>query len=179
MLKRKKKHTVPGLNTTSTADISFMLLIFFLVTTSMDSDKGLGRQLPPMDPEEQQEVQDVDRNKVLTFHVLPGGKLTKDDVEAKIDKQLRRDIRHFIIEKGPRHIIELRVERDADYDSYFQLQNTIVLAYKEIRDAASQKKYGRDYNKLTEEQRDEITKLYPQRIQETTIALGPAEGTGL
>ena len=44
---RRRKREVPGLNTTSTADISFMLLIFFLVTTNMDVDKGLIRQLPP------------------------------------------------------------------------------------------------------------------------------------
>ena len=42
----KKKRKMPGLNTSSTADISFMLLIFFLVTTSMDTDTGLGRTLP-------------------------------------------------------------------------------------------------------------------------------------
>ena len=47
---------IPELNTTSTADISFMLLVFFLVTSSMDSDKGLRRQLPPPPQEEQQPV---------------------------------------------------------------------------------------------------------------------------
>ena len=49
MLIRRRRHTVPKLDATSTADISFMLLTFFLVTTSMDSDKGLIRQLPPAD----------------------------------------------------------------------------------------------------------------------------------
>ena len=48
----RKKRQVPSLNTTSTADISFMLLILFLVTSSMDIDKGLTRQLPPLTPEE-------------------------------------------------------------------------------------------------------------------------------
>ena len=46
MIFRRKRREVPGLNTTSTADISFMLLVFFLVTTSMDVDKGMNRQLP-------------------------------------------------------------------------------------------------------------------------------------
>lgn len=45
----RRKRTVPQLNATSTADISFMLLIFFLVTTSMDLDKGLGKKLPPVE----------------------------------------------------------------------------------------------------------------------------------
>ena len=55
MIIQRSKHRVPGLNTTSTADISFMLLIFFLVTTNMDVDKGLSRQLPPANKEENQQ----------------------------------------------------------------------------------------------------------------------------
>ena len=43
----KKKRKVPAMNATSSADIAFMLLIFFLITTSMDTDKGLARRLPP------------------------------------------------------------------------------------------------------------------------------------
>lgn len=166
MFRNRKRHSVPGLNTTSTADISFMLLIFFLVTTSMDSDKGLGRQLPPQNPEEQQEVRDVDRTKVLTLHLMEGGRLTADDREAVIGNDLRRDLRRFIIEKGRTHIIELQVDRSADYDSYFRLQNQIVRAYAEIRDAAARKKYGRAFGKCDDGQREEITTMYPQRIQE-------------
>ena len=51
----RRKRTVPQLNATSTADISFMLLIFFLVTTSMDLDKGLGKKLPPVEKSKQEE----------------------------------------------------------------------------------------------------------------------------
>ena len=51
---RRRRHEVPGLNTTSTADISFMLLIFFLVTTSMDIEKGIVRQMPPADNQQEQ-----------------------------------------------------------------------------------------------------------------------------
>ena len=56
----KGKRKVPGLNQSSTADISFILLIFFLVTTSMDTDTGLPRRLPEWDPnvEEQEWVGD-------------------------------------------------------------------------------------------------------------------------
>ena len=60
----RKKRKMPSLNTTSTADISFMLLIFFLVTTSMDTDRGLGRTLPkpPEDEEQQNEIDVKERN---------------------------------------------------------------------------------------------------------------------
>lgn len=168
MFRRRKRHNVPGLDTTSTSDISFMLLIFFLVTTSMDSTKGLGRQLPPIDPEEQQEIMDVDKEKIMTLHLMQGGKLSIDDKPAQINDAMRKQLRHFIIAKGKTHIIELQVDRDADYDSYFRLQNQIVRAYRELRDAAAEKRYHKTFANLSEEQKDEITARFPQRIQETT-----------
>ena len=51
---RRRHRDIPELNTTSTADISFMLLVFFLVTSSMDSDKGLGRKMAPLDEQQQE-----------------------------------------------------------------------------------------------------------------------------
>ena len=76
MFERRKKQTVPALNTTSTADISFMLLIFFLMTSSMDTDKGLARQLPP--PEESQVEQEllVKERNVLNLQLDASGALT-------------------------------------------------------------------------------------------------------
>lgn len=60
----KKKRKTPGLNGSSSADIAFMLLIFFLITTSMDTDKGLKRRLPPLSPKQQNDkpVEINDRN---------------------------------------------------------------------------------------------------------------------
>lgn len=49
----RKKRKTPGINGSSMADISFMLLIFFLITTSMETDKGLKRTLPPLAPKQQ------------------------------------------------------------------------------------------------------------------------------
>ena len=63
MLIKRRKHRVPELNTTSTADISFMLLTFFLVTTSMDVDRGIVRQLPPADSEEDADNMDTEVSK--------------------------------------------------------------------------------------------------------------------
>lgn len=54
----KKKRSVPGINSSSTADIAFMLLIFFLITTSMDTDRGLARRLPPP-PENKEQKDDI------------------------------------------------------------------------------------------------------------------------
>ena len=72
----RKKRKVPGLNASSTADISFILLIFFLVTTSMDTDSGLARRLPPPPEDEQDEAQiDVKERNVLMVKVNAAGQL--------------------------------------------------------------------------------------------------------
>ena len=65
----RKKRKVPAMNATSSADIAFMLLIFFLITTSMDTDKGLARRLPPPVPKDQKK-NDVDVNKRNLLVVL-------------------------------------------------------------------------------------------------------------
>ena len=164
MIFRRKRREVPGVNTTSTADISFMLLVFFLVTTSMEADKGMNRQLPPKQ-EEKQEMMDVDRSKVMSLALSEEGLLTIDDKIADIDK-IRRQLKEFIVSAGPSHIIELKTDRKCDYDTYFHLQNEIVRSYREIRDAAAKQQFGKPYGKCTAEQREQIAEKYPQRVQE-------------
>ena len=164
MIFRRKRREVPGLNTTSTADISFMLLVFFLVTTSMDADKGMNRQLPPKQ-DEKQEMMDVDRSKVMSLALSEEGLLTIDEKIADIDK-IRRQLKEFIVSAGPSHIIELKTDRKCDYDTYFHLQNEIVRSYREIRDAASKQQFGKPYSKCSVEQREQLMEKYPQRVQE-------------
>ena len=164
MIFRRKRREVPGLNTTSTADISFMLLVFFLVTTSMDVDKGMNRQLPPKQ-DEKQEMMDVDRSKVMSLALSEEGLLTIDEKPANIDK-IRRQLKEFIVTIGPSHIIELKTDRKCDYDTYFHLQNEIVRSYREIRDAASKQQFGKPYSKCSVEQREQLMEKFPQRVQE-------------
>ena len=145
MFKRRKRHEMPGLNTASTADISFMLLIFFLLTTSMDSEKGLGRQLPPLDPEQQEQLQDVDKDRIMTIHIMADDKMCMvNEQDYDFSPALKKKVKEFIVKTGPTHIIELQVDRNADYEFYFKIQNILVRAYQELKD-------------------------YPQRIQETTM----------
>lgn len=90
MLIRRKSHEIPGLNTTSTADISFMLLIFFLVTTSMDVDKGLLRQLPSPEPQKKERQESVvDKNNLMAIHLTAGDTLLVNDKPMKV-AQLRK-----------------------------------------------------------------------------------------
>ena len=186
MFQRKKRET-PGLDTTSTADISFMLLIFFLVTSSMDTDKGLARQLPmPEDQTEEQELV-VKRRNVMELRLDAAGRLTCDGDTLNGDALISR-IEDFVANAtddpqkpehserevhllgrckvSDRHVIFLEVSPEATYDAYFQMQNAIVAAYSRLRNDLAKKHFGHDYMDCTQEQREVVAMVYPQRISE-------------
>ncbi len=186
MFSRKKRET-PGLDTTSTADISFMLLIFFLVTSSMDTDKGLARQLPmPEDQTEEQELV-VKRRNVMELRLDDAGRLTCDGDTLGADELVGR-IEDFVANAADdpqkperserevhllgrcrvsdRHVIFVDVSPQATYDAYFQMQNAIVAAYTHLRDELAQRQFGHDYKDCTQEQREAVAMVFPQRISE-------------
>lgn len=165
MIFARRPHKVPGLNTTSTADISFMLLIFFLVTTSMDVDKGLTRQLPPAEKEEQQQT-DISRQTLMSISVLPSNRLTIDGKPAAI-KDVRKMVLTFVRQRGKRHLISIDCDPQAEYDTYFNLQNEIVGAYRQLRNEYSASRFHRPYDSLTQQQKAEVREACPQRIAET------------
>ncbi len=188
----KKKKKMPGLNTTSTADISFMLLIFFLITTSMDTDKGLARRLPkPPEPDQEDATMDIKSRNILFVRINAAGQLwIKDEMnsgEGDI-KELRQRAKDFVkneqnLSKWPekhvkniellgncyvtdKHVISVQTDRGTPYDMYFQVQNELVAAYNELRNEVSKEKFGRLYENLTNEQKAAIRQYYPQNISE-------------
>lgn len=164
---RRKKRQVPGLNTASTADISFMLLIFFLVTTSMDVDKGLFRLLPSPDPQKQERQESmVDKSTLMALHVTGNNQLLLNDIPIKVTS-LQGEIVRFVNRLGKRHLISIESDRDADYDLYFQMQNQIRMAYIQIRNDYSQKHFGKAFDALAVPQKEKVRKACPQRITES------------
>lgn len=160
----KRRHQVPGLNTTSTADISFMLLIFFLVTTNMDVDKGLTRQLPPADKQEQQ-VSQVEKGTLMTLTITKDNALLVDGKPTPVNKVCGL-AEAFVRRVGRKHLVKIEAAPEANYDIYFQLQNQLVMAYGRLRNEAAMKTYGKPFAKLTEEQRNHVKDICPQRIAE-------------
>lgn len=176
MILRREKRSVPQLNTTSTADISFILLVFFLIMTSMDNDKGLARMLPAMtDKERQEEPMDIERGNVLSIRLTEASQLVVDDKACGIG-QLRQKVMSFVngASDARQLIISLDIDRNASYDAYFNIQNEIVAAYNTIRNNYAMKKYGHAYERCTPEERETVRTHYPQRILENTI--GNTEG---
>lgn len=167
MLIKRRKHSVPSLNTTSTADISFMLLTFFLVTSSMDVDKGLVRQLPPLDKEEQtDEAKDVSKENTLAFSITAQNEVMLNDKLVAVE-HIRRRIVDFVRMRGAQHLILVDANPASDYNTYFTLENEIVAAYAEVRNAEAKRRYHRDYASCTDEQRKKVRDIYPQHLSET------------
>ncbi len=164
MFKRAKRK-VPGLNTSSTADISFMLLILFLVTTSMEVDEGLERTLPPIE-KKQKEIQSmVDERLVLCFQILDNNKLLLNNKPIAL-ATVRKTVANFVASKGKQHIIQIQADRKASYNTYFSLQNEIVAAYNDLRNKRAEQLYGKLYQLCSVEQQEQIADEIPQRISE-------------
>ena len=184
----KTKKKVPGLNSSSTADISFILLIFFLVTTSMDTDKGLARRLPQPPDKEQEDTQiDVKERNVLNVRINALGQLMCNHDQIDV-KELRARAKEFIKNENnapnlpekhvkvidllgncfitDKHVISVQTDRGTPYEAYFQVQNELVAAYNELRDELSKEKFGRLYDNLKDEEKVAIREYYPQKISE-------------
>ena len=167
MLIRRKQHETPGLNTTCTADISFMLLIFFLVTTSMDVDKGLLRQLPSPEPQKKEQQQTVvDKANLMELRLTAGDTLLVNGKPMQVS-QLKEETIRFVHRLGKKHLISIESDRDADYNLYFQMQNQLMEAYSQLRNETAQKKYHRDYALLNNGQKEQVRNICPQRITES------------
>ena len=165
MFNRRKQRSVPELNTTSTADISFMLLVFFLVTSSMDTDKGLGRRLPPVD-EQQQEQQDISRSNVLQIRIDADDHLFCNDSTVTL-QELTAQVESFVASRQTdRHMIAVETDRKTSYDAYFEMQNAVVAAYRSLREKKARQKYGHSLRDCSQEERETIMQRYPQRIAE-------------
>ena len=182
------KRKTPGINGSSSADIAFMLLIFFLITTSMDTDQGLARRLPPPVPKDQK-MQDGDINKRNLLVVLINSqnqilcgdqfvdiKQLNDKVKEFIDnpyndadkpEKVEEDVPFFgKVMTAKKHVISLQNDRGTEYQAYIQVQNELAKAYNELRDDVSRKKFGMPFAELDEEQQKAVQQIYPQKISE-------------
>jgi biopolymer transport protein ExbD len=170
------------INAGSMADIAFLLLIFFLVTTTMDSDTGLMRRLPPIpDPNQPlPENQQVNDRNILEVKVNLNDDLSVEDQVVGVD-QLREITRNFILnpnddptmaEKELRNIpffgdvmiskavISLRNDMGTTYSVYIAVQNELLAARDQLRNELSLKTFGEAYEKLDADRMRAVDEYY-------------------
>ena len=121
--------------------------------------------MAPLD-EQQQEQVDVNRSNVLQIRLDEHDSLFCDDKTVTLT-QLQQQVESFVAaQQTDRYIIAVQTARTTSYDAYFEMQNSVVAAYRTLRDKMAQQKYGRPFSQCTEQERDVIRQRYPQRISE-------------
>ncbi len=170
----RKSRAIPEINAGSMADIAFLLLIFFLVTTTMDTDTGIAISLPPKLDEKMPEPPQIPERNVLKVLVNSNNQLLVEGELTDISS-LREKTVKFITNNGvdpnlsdnpQKAVISLKADRGTQYETYINIQNELKAAYREIRDEEAMKRFGRKYSELRDDQRDIIKKEYPQKISE-------------
>jgi len=177
---------VPEINAGSMADIAFLLLIFFLVTTTMDVDTGITRKLPPPVEDKDDIIDYKDRNifKVLVSNsdrlMVEGsvsyiGTLKEDVKEFMMNPSRSEDLpemdTRYIEHRGDREvskgIVSLKNDRGTSYEMYIKVQNELTAAFAELRDEVSMKYYGVKFSKLiNQDRRKAVQTAIPIAISE-------------
>lgn len=166
--RRQYHRRIPALNTTATADMSFILLIFFLLTSSMDSEKGLQQNLPPKETKKEIETKNIDRENVFSIYITEQNTYTLNDTLRSI-KDIENRLSAFITQKSSEHVIEILANRESSYQTYFRLQNLIAKTYSKLRDAEARKRYKIPYSICNDEQQEKIQTAIPQRVSEEFV----------
>ncbi|MFS4455931.1 ExbD/TolR family protein [Maribacter sp. 2304DJ31-5] len=162
----------PEVNAGSMADIAFLLLIFFLVTTTIETDAGLDRMLPPIEPPDQDVV--IKQKNIFQVNINKSGQLLADEELIEL-KDLREKAVAFLDNggapagspdycsycKGSRDaassdnptkaIISLKNDRETKYSTYITVQNELVGAYNELRNREAQRLFNRDFTDMEAE----------------------------
>ncbi|RLD41873.1 MAG: biopolymer transporter ExbD [Bacteroidetes bacterium] len=177
----------PEINAGSTADIAFLLLIFFLVTTTMDVDTGITRKLPPPveNPDEDIDVNQRNVLKILLNNrndlMVDGKRMdisllkdkTKDFMAIHPDNPDYPEVTtRFIEELGKdvpatKGLISLKNDRGTSYEMYIQVQNELARAFNEMKDEKSVELFGIKYKALLDKNKIKaINKIVPVRVSE-------------
>jgi biopolymer transport protein ExbD len=177
---------VPEINAGSMADISFLLLIFFLVTTTMDSDLGIARLLPPIQEKSEETKIDVNKRNVLIININYRNEIQVGGEVMQIG-QLKATVKEFILNPndnpnlsakkevdleyfGKREVskgvISLTNDLGTSYKTYVDVQNEVTQAINDLRDKISMEQFGKIYDKLNESQQDAVKEIYPMAISE-------------
>lgn len=177
---------IQEINAGSMADIAFLLLIFFLMTTTMDIDSGVTRKLPAPLPKDAPKPPEIKERNVYIVLINTYNQLFVES-EVMDVKNLCKGVKEFIanpngseqlseqeekdipllgkvmVSKG---VVSLQNDKGTLYEKYIEVQNELVRAFNELRDEYAKQRFGMSFDDLDEERRSAIQELYPQSISE-------------
>lgn len=168
------------------ADIAFLLLIFFLVTTTIETDSGISRKLPPMQ-EEEVEPPVIKQKNIFQVIVNRNNQLLVEDELMEL-KDLREAAIAFLDNGGgageercdycqgagdptssdnpEKAVIMLVNDRQTEYGTYIAVQNELVAAYNVLRDRTAQRLYGKSFTKMEADYDDVNYRGDKERLKE-------------
>jgi len=186
------RRETPEINAGSMADIAFLLLIFFLVTTTMDVTSGINRKLPEKPPKDAPPPPKIKERNIFEVNINRSNKLLVEGKEMHVS-QIREAAMAFIDNGGgtitdgkgkndctycegkrdpdssdnpKKAIISLQNDRGTSYETYITVQNELVLAYSILRERYSMKVFGKSFDNLSRENQKKVKEAYPQIISE-------------
>jgi biopolymer transport protein ExbD len=180
------KRESPEVPAGAMADIAFMLLIFFLVATTMDVDSGLARMLPPKVENVPDDTPPIKERNVLIVQINSMNRIAIEGLPIDIS-QVKEKAKEFIANKAKlenlpefeikdieffgsvevsKGVISLQNDNGTTYETYIAVQNELARAYNELREELSKEKFQKDFDELSSDEQDAVRKYYPQKISE-------------
>jgi biopolymer transport protein ExbD len=188
---RYQKRKTPQINSSSMADIAFLLLIFFLITSSFDSMTGIYRKMPPFQADEvlkkKQNIEKrnllsiiIDKNNTIMYEnqVLTISELkdvckmfisNPDDLDFLPQKELVELEETGTFPVSRKHNISIEISRKANYQTYIMVLNAIISVYNELRDETAYSIFQQSFSSLTQVRQSAILEIYPQHISEKEL----------
>ncbi len=176
MIDNDRQREDPEIGGAGMADIAFLLLIFFLLVTTIDIDTGIGLQLPPA-PQEDQEPPPIQERNMMKILVNSQGMVLMGTGEPEPTPvpQVKQKIIDFVTNNGQdpnlsdspdKAIVSIKPATNAPYRVYIDMLDEVMGAYAELRNQAAQSQYGRSYESFEDdsEQRAAINDMYPKKI---------------
>lgn len=173
MIFHEDHRPAPEVNASSMADIAFLLLIFFLVSTVIDTEKGIIVKLPPAD--ETIPFAAVSGRNIFSIRINAGNQLLVRGELTPVS-ELSRLTKAFILNETnlpdlaaapDQAVISLQNDRSTSYKTYLAVYNELKAAYRELWDQAAEQMYGKSYNTLEEAAQFHVLNKFPMVISES------------
>ena len=176
MVNLKRKKRLGGeFSAGSMADITFLLLLFFLVTTNIDVDTGIGLQLPEYIPEDQRIEAPLSSDRLVAILVNANGDvLMNKEVIAipQIAEVLKAKIRSKItLPKNKKLVVSIKVDRETNYNIFMQTLDQVEISFNDVREEYAQGTYGKKVSDLNEEEFNDMK----EKVYKTVSFAEPEE----
>ena len=184
---KNSRHSAPQVNAGSMADIAFLLLIFFLVTTTISADKGINRRLPELCPPGTDCSPPHSERNILEISINGNDEIWVED-KVIVIQDLKQIAKEFLDNNGDKTctycngknnplssdnptaaVISLRNDKQTSYEMYIAVQDILTKAYYELREDYAKNVLGKTAKELTEADLKTIKKSYPFILSEAEI----------